>query len=115
MAVFVHNTVTSVSVPVGGPDPANPAHEHSQEDSLVQDHRTFGIECSPECEAWIMAKVDQSANSPKGVPLTPDEQAQANIEKEQGNLQVATMARALSKMAEDAARAEPVAAGKPGK
>ena len=98
MAVYLHNDVSSVTTTTGG-------HEHTKEESLERDHRTWAIECSNACEAEIIAKVAQSANSAKGVPLSPDEQRDAAIEKEAGNLSMATMARVLTKMAENAATA----------
>lgn len=57
--------------------------------------RTWSFNCTPDCEAAVLAGVPQTANHPAGVPLTYDEELRVKDDQQQANVDMGHLARAL--------------------
>jgi hypothetical protein len=106
MTVFLHRTYTSVytseghthaagdTVTVTGDDALDLSGSAEEPARLASG--TWRVSCTHACEQDILTHTaPYSGTSEKGIPLTKDEEVQAQAEEKRGNVEVANLARAM--------------------
>ena len=65
------------------------------------DGRTWSFTCEPSVARRLIERYEFASGSASGVPLTHDEQIEANDLKSRSNVEVAKMASALAQLADE--------------
>ena len=79
-------------------DPDAISLEETAEEPARLKNGTWRISCTPECEAHLLKHIQFSGASEKAIPLTGDEEREAQVESQRSQVQVAQMARALDQV-----------------
>lgn len=112
--IYLHKSYSCVFSPA--PDETGQAHGHSARgtvrvedpDALALDavseeparlaSGAWRVSCTPACEAHLLKYVQYTGVSEKSIPLTGDEEREAQAESQRSQVQVAQMARALDQV-----------------
>jgi hypothetical protein len=113
--LFCHRSYTSIYSPEGHihtpqdtikvPDPEALDLDGVREEPALLASGTWRIDCTPACEQGIQKTVQYVGASEKAIPLTGDENREAERESARSQVEVAQMAKALTQLAKAGASA----------